>query len=688
MICRQLHRLHQVSFVAALFFCLLLVPLSSSMADSEGPVQVQDDTMLMFVGEDLEVLSIASRRQESAWQAPAVAQVVTREELDVMGIRTISQALEMIPGFYMAQKEWGTQPYLRGIPDSFLFLYDTVPLGSDVCKSLHPLDHELSLAPVKRIEVVRGPGSVLWGPDAFAGIVNVVPMTGKDLDGIETGILYGSPGDQGAFYVNVGHDAGYWDAFFSVSGRKGEEDDTLCNIVRLWKDEKTSFPYEDRFGEERPGRSHYFEVSGSVSFRDWFTVSGLLSDFKRPYAMSEELTWRESRSGPFGLIKLEAKKDLDQSSAVRFTGSYSWLDPEYEIIDLTLKQKERSGYGEVIYDRTFLAGQGLFAGGLSYRQKEIDDAPIWNGYLPGYLRRGNEYPLVPRITKKDYDTRLWSLFGQYTHKIGDVDLWLGLRDDMHDEYEDHVSYNAGVVWSPWSPWMFKVLYGTAYRTPFARQLLEEEKPELEEIKTLNVQIAWKPSSRAGLSLCGFASRIDNHIMEDPYAKLSVPNDQDIKGVEIEGYLLPVKDLAFSANLTLLHNSGPDETYKVLKYIIPQPDGPGKKVFEELKCPYDPGPESLFNLTGTWRPVERVTLFGRLGYFSSRRLICPRSKTFPSSPGVWLLDMSATVRDIVVSGLELRVSVRNVTDTHYETPGTYSMIEGEPFSAEVMLRKRW
>jgi outer membrane cobalamin receptor len=104
------------------------------------------------------------------------------------------------------------------------------------------------------------------------------------------------------------------------------------------------------------------------------------------------------------------------------------------------------------------------------------------------------------------------------------------------------------------------LYGTAYRTPFASQLLEEEEAELEKIKTLNIQIAWDISKRAGLSLCGFVSRIDNHIMEDPYAGLSQSNNQDIKGVEIEGYLSPHSSLDFSANLTLIDNNGPDETY--------------------------------------------------------------------------------------------------------------------------------
>ena len=53
----------------------------SLMAASGGAASTENDTELMFVGEDIEVLSIASRREESAWQAPAVARVITRKDL-------------------------------------------------------------------------------------------------------------------------------------------------------------------------------------------------------------------------------------------------------------------------------------------------------------------------------------------------------------------------------------------------------------------------------------------------------------------------------------------------------------------------------------------------------------------------------------------------------------------------------
>jgi outer membrane receptor protein involved in Fe transport len=97
---------------------------------------------------------------------------------------------------------------------------------------------------------------------------------------------------------------------------------------------------------------------------------------------------------------------------------------------------------------------------------------------------------------------------------------------------------------------------------------------------------------------------------------------------------------------------------------------------------------LFNLTGTWRPIERLSAFVRLGYFSSRDLIFARSEEIRSVSGTWLVDVSATVRDIGVPGLDLEVTVRNLFDKSYETPGTYGLIEGDPATFWVELRKRW
>ena len=674
-------------YLITVFFSFLLftVPFSDMACGEE-----QDDTLLMFVGEGLETLSIASKREESAWQAPAVAEVITREEIKERGTRTLSQALEATPGFYMGKKEWGTQPYLRGIPDSVLFLYDTVPMASDITKSVHPLDHELSLAPVKRIEIIRGPGSVLWGPDAFAGIVNVVPMTGKDLNGVDAGLIYGAPEEEKGFFTNMGYDAGLWDAFLSVSGLRTDQEEKSYNLVNFWGDEEIPISSSERYGEGELEQSRYVELTGNFSFRDWLSVSGRISDYKKPYTITgpdTEATWPESRSAPFSFIKLEAKKKLDSSSLLRFTGFYNNLDIETEVIDKTLKQDEETCYGEIIYDRSFMAGQGLLTGGLSYRVKHVEDALVWGSYLPDYLGPENEN-LLPIVTMEDYDAHLWSVFAQYTQKFGDIDFWLGARNDWHDEYKDHISYNTGLSWFPSSKWIVKLLYGTAYRTPFAKQLLEESEPDLEQIESLNAQITWRPSKKTSIGVSGFKSRLKNHIMEDPYAGLSEPNNQEINGLELEGKLSPAENLDLTANLTLLDNRGSDESYHYIKYYQPGPGGSLVPAYEDLEYPYDAGPDSLFNLTGKWNPVKRLGIFARLGYTSSRELIYPKAEEYTTCPGVWLLDMSGTIRDIFNSSLDLEISVKNLFDKEYVTPGTYTTIDGEPFKAVFTLKKKW
>ena len=670
-------------------FFLITVSVTRAEMDSQtGPVK--EDTLLMFVGEDLKVLSLATRREESAWQAPAIAHVITRKQILEQGLTTLSEALATVPGFHMAKKEWGTLPYMHGVPNSVLFLYDTVPLGSDVTKQLNSLDHELSLASVKRIEIVRGPGSVLWGPDAFAGIVNVVPMTAKDVNGGEVGLLYGSPGGQKGFYTHLGYNSGLWDAFASVSARQGEEDDTGANLVRFWQDENTPMPFSDRLGDKDPGDSHYLEASGRISYGDWLSLSGRISDNKTAYAMTgedEQFTWCENKNVTSGHVKVEARKKLNFSSALRVTGSYSWLNPEYDIIDRTISQEEHTSYGEIIYDHSFLAGRSLFTAGASYRRKRIEDAPIWDGYLYDFLDPENE-SFVPSLTQKDYHTRLWSLFGQYTHKIGDFEFLAGLRQDDHDTYKDNISHNLGAVWSPDSRWVFKVLYGTAYRTPFARQLREDEEPDLEEITNLSAQISWKPKKWIEVSLTGFTSRIEDHVMDDPYAGLSQPNRQDIDGVEFELHYTPLDSLDFSANLTLTDNSGPDETYKYNDYSFIRTDGSIERHYADLFYSYDSGPHTLFNLSGTWRPTQRVSGTARLRYFSSTELIHPRGETVTSFPEVWLVDLNATIRDVLSSGVDLDVVIKNLLDRDYHVPGTYSAIPGKPFTLEVILRKPW
>lgn len=680
----------------------VLLPVLMVLILFSGSPLLASDTMLMFVGEDLEVLSLASRREEAAWKAPAIVDVVTRETIENAGDATFADILGKSAGFYVNGRERGSVPFLRGIEDSVLFLYDTVPMGSAANKSFHNIDNEISLAPIKRIEIVRGAGSVLWGPDAFAGVANLVPLTGKDFQGIETGVGGSTLDESRSAFLKYGVDKGSWSSFTSVSAKSAREDDRTYNVVRFWNDGVTPAGLLERYGEETPGDSRYYELYSSVSFDDWFTLSARMVDSNRIYTVEdgfEDIAWKEERSNPTQTIKLEASRSFGVDSGVRFTGYYANSDVDLEIIDKAFKSSERSIYGELIYDRSMFTGNGLLTAGASFRDTAFRDVLLWNDFMPRLLVEDNSGSdsLFPQYDTRDYDNRLSSVFGQYRHKVRDFELWAGVRHDNHERYENKVSYSLGASWDISSELLLKAIYGTAYRTPFAGQ--DSDKGidiHLERINSANVQLAWKPDQSKKVSLTLFRNGIDNHIIEERYLgySFSTPNSQTIWGGELEWDVKVLENLSVSGNITLLDNSGPDEISNRENTVIV--DGVSSVEVEKTNYDYNAGVDTMANLALNWTLTPHVAFVPELRYISEaqsyylRRVTddykAPYEKITMECSDVWLVDLHLKINDVFPFCVDF--FVENLFDEQYETPGIYSLKNGNSFNAGVLIKMRW
>lgn len=679
---------------------LLLLASTALASENAGSVHLampgeSDDTMLMFVGEDLEILTIASRREEAAWSAPAVASVIVLDAMDRSGEKTLADLLGGSAGYYIEDSERGSIPFLRGVPDSTLFLHDTVPTGSAVNKSSHAIDHELSLAAVKRVEIIRGAGSVLWGPDAFAGVVNVVPMTGRDLSGFATGASVSSEEADRSVYVNYGIDKGSWNGFVSLSGRTAEEEDRKFNIARFWNDGITATPPQERTGAETPDDSDYFEFYSNASFGSWLTLSARITDNTSRSTVSNDAgttLWEERRSTPTRTFKVEASKETGLDSAIRFTGYYTQADLDLTIVDRQFEQTERSLYGELIYDHALFTADGLFTAGASYRDSTFDDILVWKSFYPAFIDPNVTTPvegeLLPQFEQVNFDNRLYSVFGQYRHHFSDVDIWGGVRSDSHDAFEDKISYSAGVSWGFLPNLMFKALYGTAYRTPFARQVQEGLDDRLEKIDSANVQIAWKSGKDRKISLTLFRNEIDNHVIEDRFtgAGLSSPNSQTIYGAELEGDFRLTEFLRLKGNITFMDNSGSDESYDFRTASFVDDDGKIVDEFETLEYPYNPGVETLVNLAVHWNLTKNLTLIPELHYRSATQLYSPLEDITRKADEVWLGNLRLKIEDLFPFDLELYAE--NLADTDYDVPGAYTFIKGDGFNAGMTAFMSW
>ncbi len=670
---RTLHYLkkERITFFPCTWAMLLFLLVSHSAWAGQTGTE-KDNTMLMFVGEDNPVLTVASRRPESPAAAPAIATVVDRKTIEEKGYQTLGELLDAEVGFYMAPRARGTVPFLRGIPEGILFLYDGVPVTMDVTKQLHPLDRELSLHGVARVEIIRGPASVLWGPDAYAGVVNVVPMRGRDNSGLKTGAFGGSNQLEGG-YLNWGMRGNHWDAFFSGYGaREYYFDDT--HTVRKPIGQGGSDGAAE--GHIRPSR--YRELTGNFQAGDWLSISGRFSDFERRYTLHDPgtLSWEGERQSPISYLKTTLTKTIGPS---HWTLSGYYQDIRYQVTDVDLEREQRNRIysGELLWDRR-LWGKGILTAGLSYRKNNVEGALVRDGFLPDFLKPDNTI-FVPEVEQADYNNELKSVFFQYRHTWRSLDWWAGGRIDDHSQYPSTFSYSLGVNWSFSRELRFKAAYGTAYRSPYSGQLFGGTSFDPEGISTLNLQVAWNPSAGKSVTVTGFSSRLTDHIQESPYGGLSIPSEQRVQGLEFEGRLGLTDALDLSAALTVLDDGGGHVSYRTLKYTFVRPDGTREDVYDAWGEPFYAGPGAIGRLGLTYRFSPNATIV----------LDAAKSSTVPYSFAKdtisgkygqpWLFGLTFHLKDLGLKNSTLTLRGRNLLDEDYRVPGVYGPVAGEPFS---------
>jgi len=149
---------------------------SQTMAQTQ-PLQ-NADLALFFSPDELYVES-ASRLKEKISEAPAVVNIITARQIHILGARNLMDVLLTIPGFTEIQDTNEKVVAGRGVfattTHKFLLLRDGHRLNEPMFEEIMPAN-AISLASIKRIEVLRGPGASLYGNAALLGIINIITL--------------------------------------------------------------------------------------------------------------------------------------------------------------------------------------------------------------------------------------------------------------------------------------------------------------------------------------------------------------------------------------------------------------------------------------------------------------------------------------------------------------------------------
>ncbi|WP_377705090.1 TonB-dependent receptor plug domain-containing protein [Pseudoduganella sp. UC29_71] len=171
---------------------------AAAAAPGSGQAHLSEEEELAQVYGDKSSVSIATGSAQPLRRAPAVATVITAEDIAAMGATGLDQVLETVPGMHVARAAINYEPlYIaRGIYSvnnpQMLMLQNGVPMTTLLTGSRgtiwggYPVDH------IARIEIIRGPGSALYGADAFSGVINIVTKGPADIPGTQLGAGGGS----------------------------------------------------------------------------------------------------------------------------------------------------------------------------------------------------------------------------------------------------------------------------------------------------------------------------------------------------------------------------------------------------------------------------------------------------------------------------------------------------------------
>src|SRR5579871_4299261 len=171
-----------------LLIALALMPAGIISAQRVG---APTDTLTNLSVEDLfqlEVTSVGRKAQELS-KAPAAVYVLTAEDIRRSGATSIPEALQGAPGLTVQSVDgrmWAisARGFASLYSDKMLVMIDGrslyTPLFSGVLWDM--LD--VPLENIERIEIVRGPGAVMWGPNAVNGVINIITKKAADTQGV------------------------------------------------------------------------------------------------------------------------------------------------------------------------------------------------------------------------------------------------------------------------------------------------------------------------------------------------------------------------------------------------------------------------------------------------------------------------------------------------------------------------
>jgi outer membrane receptor protein involved in Fe transport len=626
----------------AILFAALCLPPARAAAQATDPPPAGSS-----LDDLLEVkISGAAKYDQTARQAPASVTIITSEDIERYGYRTLADALMTVRGFFVSYDRNYTYVGVRGFSrptdynNRILLLLDGHTVNENVYGSAElGSEFPIELDIVERIEIVRGPGSALYGTGAMLAVVNVVLKKGSALNG---GRLALGGGSYGRLQGTIS------------AGKELERGPDLLVSA---------------FGTDVQGQDLFYPEYDSPE-----TGNGVARDldWDRSYGGIAAATW-----GDFRLMGLWTSRDKGiptgawetefGQGAARTTDKHRFLDLRYErgvTPNLLLTARvytHHYGYkGAYPYELLSFDGTDDDWYGGEVRAR-------WDPLPNNRLTVGAEYRNDSRADYRNFDAETTYFRGNYPFHVASfyvqdefqvtpsLAVTAGLRHDHYSTTGSSTNPRAAIVFNPSPSSTAKLLYGTAFRAPNIYETRYEEPHsgakgnlDLEPERIETIEAIWE--QRLSASLFGTVSLYQSRITD--LIDQTIDPVDDLKQFQNVGAALARgAELGFTARF-----AGGLSGYASYAYQKAKDDRSGADLTNS--------PDQAFKLGVSCPLIGPLRLSGELLYETGRLTV---QDTRTASYLLSNLTLTADPGQIPVRVL---AQVRNLFDVDYGTPGGF------------------
>jgi outer membrane receptor protein involved in Fe transport len=568
---------------------LALMPSASAQTVSE------EEELALAYG-DKSTVSIATGNRQPLRRAPAVATVITAQDIAAMGATDLDTLLESVPGVHVNRNTQTYNPLyvIRGIHSELnpqtLVLQNGVPMTTLLVGNRGVVWGGLPLENVARIEIIRGPGSALYGADAVSGVINIITKGAADTPGLELGMRAGSfqsrdgwvqyGGRVGALEVAAFLRAGKTEGFKEVIAA-----DAQTELDALFGTRTSLAPGPVNVGYDAVDASLDL-AHDKLRFRVGYklrenvgTGAGVAAALDpvgkgRSQRISADLGWSELHLSENWKASLSASyfhylQDIEGTLQLFAPGAFGGAFPNGMLgAPHTWERQVRLS---AVTTYTGLAGHSLRAAvghdDLNlYRTQEfknfsfITSGPLTGLPVPTPGAQVIEFPvsesfLSPhrRKVRYVYVQDEWNFATDWT-------LTGGVRHDRYSDFGSTTNPRLALVWDASLDLTAKLLYGTAFRAPSFNEQYGVNpvasgnallRPET--VKTLEAALQWHAGKDVQLNLSVFRYRMRDIIRTvsnpapAPGATFQNTGSQRGRGVELEATWDSRRDLRLTGN---------------------------------------------------------------------------------------------------------------------------------------------